>query len=266
MMQGISDETLPILVALLPGYVAFRLYMIDRDWTKINQVNVLFGVLSFSVISYGFSTLLLKAVAASQPIIIIGCNLLVGVALGFAWARWGHKAVHRALQMAGLTNEDNLGDAWSYLMNRELSLTQIIVTLKNGELLKCEDLSQMVTKEEYDSGIFSYYSDIGGNLVFIPTHRKNKESDGWCELPLPYAGERWGHRMTFVKREEIARLDVRVKARKNKEVKIIRTVEGSVLPHPGQSLGHEEAGNQRLDQADNPAPLSQAEVGDTHRS
>lgn len=50
--MDLSQETIRLLVFLAPGFLAFRIYLIDADWGSVPQLDIIYGSLVFSALSY----------------------------------------------------------------------------------------------------------------------------------------------------------------------------------------------------------------------
>lgn len=214
-MQGLTNDTLPLLLSLIPGFLAYRIYTIDKQWSSINQINILFSVLSFGipikilsdVISSGWLVhSLVDDVAGLSPFV----SIFLAVLTGIAWKKYGHGLFHRLLAASMVTKEDNEGNAWRQIFNNPRTyVSQIVVCLKSGEWMMCEDTNRF---NKYSKAhIYPYYADANGGIYFIATHRKTDFSRPWQPLINVDSGDEWGVRVTYLKESDIARIDFRLR-------------------------------------------------------
>ncbi|MEQ9567939.1 MAG: hypothetical protein RLN85_19375, partial [Pseudomonadales bacterium] len=202
---------LAILVVLAPGFIGFRLYMIDADWRGIRQIDVLYGSLVFSSLAYG------TYLAISSWLDLNGIGWLIAITfasaavLGVLWKRIGHPALHRALNLIGLTNEDNRGGVWEKIFNDpRIYVTQITAYLKNGEALQCDETKAFDRDELRAKGIFPYYAHRDGQICFVPNMRQRTESAEWEDVEQVEESAEWGLRMVYLNPDELQRLELRI--------------------------------------------------------
>lgn len=216
-MQGLTKETLPLLISLIPGFIAFRIFTIDKSWSNLNQINIVFGILSFSAIIttivYSITqTMAYEVIFGSESQIFnltVGCFLAVGISI--FWRKFGIEFVHKSLRFIRITNEDHIGNTWQRIFNNpNITVTQIIAYPKNGDILMCEDTTKFMSKHYSEKNIPAYCSDSEGNLFFIATHSRKDRTRPWKELSSIDAGDKWGVRVTYLKKDDISRIDLRI--------------------------------------------------------
>lgn len=206
----LNPELLGILMFLAPGYLGFRLYQIDQPWGTLNAIDVIYGSLLFSTVAYGSYLLLVHAGWADIPSRRIACLVVFSLLFGFIWRRFGHRYFHKLAHWLKVTNEDNSFTAWSLIFNNpNVYLSQILVELKDGQQLWCNNTLPFINDKLRASGVHPYYSDAVGNLYIISTHRRLKATDEWEELPDVSWPAPWGVNVSFIPASQIARIDVR---------------------------------------------------------
>ncbi len=211
----LSTETLNVMLLLVPGFIAFRIYKIDANWSAISPIDVAYGSLIFSLAGYVALDALRGYVdmpKVLQPYgssIYIAAALVIASMLGLGWRMWGHSKFHKALQLLKITNEDNQGDVWQNIFNQpRTQITQIYAYLKNGEAIGCDDTSLFARKELWDRRIFPYYTHNDRQMCFAANVRRINGI--WTKIPYVDAGDEWGLRLVYFNPDEIQRVEVRI--------------------------------------------------------
>lgn len=210
--MDISESTLRVLLFLAPGFLGFRLYMIDADWSAIRQLDLVYGSLIFSALGYLCYAGFLAATGATHVAWFVVVSFASAIAIALIWKKYGHTALHKLLSKLKLTNEDNRGDVWQKIFNDpQLYVTQITAYLKNGEVIQCDDTAAYDRPELREKGIFPYYSHRDGQIYFVPTLRKAAAPGSqWEPVDDIEAAEDWGIRLVYVTPAELQRLELRV--------------------------------------------------------
>lgn len=204
----LNPELVGILLFLAPGYLGFRLYQIDRGWSDLNAIDVIYGSLIFSTVAYATYLGMVAVGWGDYPARRVISLILFAVIYAFLWRRFGHDLFHQGLHALGVTNEDNKSTTWTQIFNNpKIYLTQITVEMKGGSQIWCENTLQFRRDEFRRVGIHPYYSDADGNLYLISTHSRSAQSGEW--EPAPDVVSDWGVNLVFVPASEIARIDVR---------------------------------------------------------
>jgi hypothetical protein len=207
----ISQETIRLLVFLAPGFLAFRVYMIDADWSGVRQLDIIYGSLVFSALSYACFLLIAWGTGFSGMLSFIGITFGAAIILSLLWKRFGHPKFHVLLKKLGMTNEDNQGDVWQKIFNDpRIYVTQITAYLKNGEVIMCDGTASFDRPELRAKGIFPYYSHRDGQLCFVPNQRKRSAEADWKPVEDVEADANWGLRMVYVAPSELQRLELRI--------------------------------------------------------
>lgn len=206
----LNPELLGILLFLAPGYLGFRLYQIDTAWSSLNAIDVIYGSLIFSTVAYATYLFLVALGWTDQPERRIGSLILFAIVYGFLWRRFGHDLFHKGLRALGVTNEDNRDTAWTRLFNNpKVYLSQIIVHLKGGGQVWCEDTKVYDLANFNRIGIHPYYADPAGNLYLICTHHRPTTTDDWIEVEEVHCPSPWGIKLSLIPASEIARVEAR---------------------------------------------------------
>lgn len=206
----LNAEVLGILLFLAPGYLGFRLYQIDRPWSTLNAIDVIYGSLIFSTVAYGTYLGLVAFGWADEPGRRVASPILFAVVYGLLWRRFGHELFHKGLHAFGITNEDNKSTTWTQIFNNpKIYLSQVTVETKSGSQIWCDNTLQFERDEFRRVGIHPYYSDADGNLYVISTHRRASQDKEWEPVPDLIVPAPWGINLVFIPASEIARIDVR---------------------------------------------------------
>jgi hypothetical protein len=209
--MDLSQETIGLLVFLAPGFLAFRIYMIDGDWGGVRQLDIIYGSLVFSALSYACFLLFDRVTGYSSMLSFVAVTFGAAIALSLLWKRFGHPKFHALLKSLGMTNEDNQGDVWQKIFNDpRIYVTQITAYLKNGEAIMCDGTAEFDRPELRAKGVFPYYSHREGQLCFVPNQRKRSSEAEWEPIEDVEADANWGLRMVYVAPSELQRLEVRV--------------------------------------------------------
>lgn len=209
--MSISVEAINVLGFLAPGYLAFRIYMIDSDWNSTRQIDTIYGSLIFSFFGYGGYRLVEHCAGLQTKDWFFPLVLVFSIVAGLMWRYFGHSAMHKLLYKIGITNEDNKGNVWQKIFNDpRLYVTQITAYLKNGEAIQCDDTAHFDTQELRKRGIFPYYTHRDGQISFIPNLRKAASSNRWTRISDVEAESDWGIRMVYISPEELQRLELRI--------------------------------------------------------
>lgn len=213
----ISSDAFKILLFLFPGYIAFRLYFIDKPWSSMGAIHVFYGSLSFSIISYFLFSLFIlmtnhcfPGINIEDPILNSMLSIPFAALSGILWRLYGHNSLHKFLSEIKLTNEDNNSTPWMQLFNNvDIRLSQITVYLKNGKAFRCDETAYFDTKEWRKVGIYSHYTHSNGDLYFIATHQKENQSQFWKKIPDLHIDSPWGVKIQWIPRSEICHVEVR---------------------------------------------------------
>lgn len=205
----LSTEALDIMLWLAPGFLAFRVYKIDADWQSIQQIDVVYGSLIFSVLGYGALYPFRGLIASHGATWLILASLPSAIPIALIWRMVGHPVFHRFMQAIGTTNEDNRGDVWQRIFNEpQIYVTQIFAYMKNGEGIGCNDTSVYDTQARRKKGVYPYYTHKDKQICFVPNRRL---VDGkWTDIEEVELDSRWGIRMVYVSPDELQRLEVRI--------------------------------------------------------
>src|SRR5690606_36483062 len=135
------------------------IYMIDADWGSVRQLDIIYGSLVFSALSYACFLLFDSVTGHSSMLSFVAVTFGAAIALSLLWKRFGHPKFHALLKRLGMTNEDNQGDVWQKIFNDpRIYVTQITAYLKNGEAIMCDDTAEFDRPELRAKGVFPYYS------------------------------------------------------------------------------------------------------------
>ena len=209
--MDLSQETIRLLVFLAPGFIAFRIYMIDAEWSDIRQLDIIYGSLVFSALSYAFFVLFAWGSGYDDMFSFISSTFGVAIIFAILWKKFGHPMFHSLMERMAVTNEDNQGDVWQKIFNDpRIYVTQITAYLKNGEVIMCDDTRMFDRPELRAKGVFPYYSHKDGQLCFVPNSRKRSTEADWEPVEDAEAGADWGLRLVYIVPSELQRLELRI--------------------------------------------------------
>lgn len=209
--MDLSVDTLEILLFLAPGFLGFRLYMIDADWRETRHLDIIYGSLVFSAIGYGCYAVLAIGFNLNHLAWLITISFPSAVVAALVWKRYGHGSLHGLLHRLRLTNEDNLGDVWQKIFNDpRIYVTQITAYLKNGEAIECDETKAFDRPGLRANGIFPYYAHRDGEICFVPNRRKRSPDSDWEDVKDVEAAADWGLRMVYLNPDELQRLELRI--------------------------------------------------------
>jgi hypothetical protein len=194
-----------VLLAIAAGYAGyFVAYVGVRDHHK--TVDVTFGTLVFGF----FAT---TAFEASEKwlgwgtIVSSFVGFCTAVLLGAFWSRWFRQWTMSCLRFSKVTHADDLPSAWMALFRQtNLNTLQLSVKLKDGTWLKTDDLSKF---QRAPNGPCTFGG--AGDLLMYVTHQKSPEDEDFEEVD-GVQDPKWGDEITFIPRDQIARIDVRRKS------------------------------------------------------
>lgn len=213
----LNGEALNVLKFLFPGYIAFRVYLIDKPWNSLNTLHIIFGGLSFSVLIHlaidgitGALSLIFTREIVLHEAFYLSISIVVALIFGLAWRTMGHSLFHKFLSIGRITNEDNRYTPWMNIFyNPKIHVRQITAYLKDGTALQCDETNFFDTEELRRLGIYSHYVSIDGDISFIANKIRHSKSDEWEDLPdMHITG--WGIKTQWIAASEIARLEVRL--------------------------------------------------------
>lgn len=205
-----SGSSIEILLALAPGFLAFRIAMIDAEWSQLRTLDVFYGSLSFSVFSYAAWEIIVIYTGWTGTLSFLVTILFVSLAAGVAWKRWGWVWVYALLRKWKITNQDHRGNVWQKIFNDpNVYVTQINAYLKDGSAIGCDDIRAFDRAEWRKQGIFPYYPHKEGQIAFIPNRRLNQATMKWENLE-DIEAEGWGVRTVYINPSELERLELRL--------------------------------------------------------
>lgn len=210
-MFGINNEALLILAVLSPGYISFRISEIGAGKKTHEPIQVFFSTGIFATVNYTLVLFLLGLLSVANQYAFLSSILVTSILTGGLWNKPFSGYVLKLSRKLSLTNEDSPNHVWWDIFNNsKVYATQIIAHLNDGTVLMCDHTRALHRKEYDDVGVFPYYTDRKGNIYFIPTHYKYSLSGKWVDMNDVDGGAEWGLRVTYLRKENITRLDVRL--------------------------------------------------------
>lgn len=202
-------EAVEVLVHLVPGYVAFRIFKVDEDWRRVRQSDVVYGSLVFSLLSYAAFLAFRGWLPGGTMLAVIGWALVIAVVIAVIAKMAVKPALYWLLYKLGVTDEDSQGSAFDKIFNDpKIHVRQITAYLKSGEAVTCDDTLEYSQTEGASRRIHSYYTDRDGNLNIIPSRKRIARDAKW-EAVEDVTSD-WGVRTFHIPADQIERIDVRL--------------------------------------------------------
>lgn len=191
-----------VLLTLASGYAGYFIAHIGvREHHK--TVDVTFGTLVFGFLG-AFTYELCVRTLQSDVLTASLVGFFTSVLFGAAWSRWLRNLTQRCLRATGVTHSDDLPTAWASLFRQtSLKTFQLSVKLQDGTWLKCDDLR----KFEHSPNGPCVLGGAGDILMYV-THVKSPTDEEFEEIDGVQDGE-WGEEISFIPRDQIARVDLR---------------------------------------------------------
>lgn len=211
-LTRLTNESFAIFLFLAPGYLGFRVYLIDKPWNALNAVHIFYGSLVFSTLAY--TTIYSLPVRAAWRLSWTGLSVsttVLAVFYGIVWRLIGHPLLHAGLKSLGITTEDNAFTPWTAIFNNtRIHLTQMIVHLKDGRSVQLDDAGAYHIPHLMRARIFPYYSSADGDLSMVVTQTRESNTTDWIEVPSVFIEHPWGLKLSFIPHTEITQVEVRV--------------------------------------------------------
>lgn len=202
------DLPFDVLAMLAAGYLSYRLAYIGRD-VHHSPIDVTFISLIFAALTKLYAILIAQALDAAERPLQAELNFLIAAVIAIAsaavWRRWGQRWTFDALRASKISDHDGQPDVWHSMLARQLKgPTRLVVCLKNGTDLMCEQLARF---NEAPMGPCLFGSD--GSIAMYVTDVRKAGAEEWEEV-APYDPDFaiWGYEMSFIPASEIARIDV----------------------------------------------------------
>ncbi len=196
-MNAIIELPLQIQAILVSGYLGYILINRDHRSTEKN-LDVWLMILLL-----GLPTAITLKFCSSEWGYL---SILIAPVIAFLWAKWGKYHWFRLLRSSNVSYETGDGDAWKTLTTRKnVAVTQITVTLKNGNKYHCENAHQ------FSHNSFAPYVKDDDGIAFYVTHYCTKTKDGWgnWQKAINVCNSEWGDEITYFPRADIAMLEMR---------------------------------------------------------
>lgn len=199
-IDSLSQVPEHIQIILASGYLGYCLARSGYRY-KERQDQLFYGVIVFGLIGYA---VFLKAQSSLGIFwLSAGISVVASILSGIFWRKFGKKHTDKFLHWAAITNEDGIPSVWLRLtQDTTIAPTQISVSLKNGSRLNCNDVPAFA-----EMPVPSFYTDDDGNIAMYVTSRTN--ADGAVTEMNQIIDSDFGSRVTFIPKEEIARVAIR---------------------------------------------------------
>lgn len=182
------------------GYLGYRAAYIGRGVGK-NAVETVFLSAVFAMLAKA-ATLILSAADADPWVAypVAAASVLIAA---LVWRRWLQELSFRCLRHLGINDHDGFTSVWDSMLARPLPPpSQLLVRLKSGKLLMCDEVSRF---NNCPLGPCLLGED--GSVALYVTHVMTDEAEGWVEMEPVH--EKWGAAMTFVRADQISEVEIR---------------------------------------------------------
>jgi hypothetical protein len=109
------------------------------------------------------------------------------------------------LRGSKISHADDLPSAWIALFGIKAPVTQLSVKLKDGSWLMCDDLSKFTTSPNGPCIL-----GAKGDILMYVTHTQSDLGVAFFPTADPIDKD-WGHEITYIAADQIARVDLRRK-------------------------------------------------------
>jgi hypothetical protein len=198
--------TLPwaTLLAIVSGYAAYYIANVGlRDHHKM--ADTIYSVTIFAFVAafaYNICRIFFEISLVWSSVITFVSAMFAGA----AWSLFGRSSLERLLRRSRISHADDLPSAWVALFGVKNPVTQLSVKLKDGSWLMCDDLSKFANSPNGPCIL-----GANGDILMYVTHTQSDIGVAFFPAPDPI-DENWGHEITYIPADQIARVDVRRKA------------------------------------------------------
>lgn len=191
-------------IVLVSGYVGYiTAYAGYRN--KERKDELLYGILVFGLFGYIFYDFT-RASYGHVFMPAVGA-MLVSFLSAIFWRKYGRRLLCGLLHKAAISNEDGIKTVWErVIQDTTIYPTQLVVHLKDGSRLECDEVQAFS-----DAPIPRFYADNEGGIALYVN--KRTAPDGSVKEMASVRDPDWGDRITYVPKEEIARIAVRFKGK-----------------------------------------------------
>ncbi|MGR3480679.1 hypothetical protein [Salipiger marinus] len=203
-VKVLLDLPFDVLLLLAAGYASYRIAFIGRD-AHHSTIDVTFISLAFAAIAK-LSMQLTAQAAPDVPVWSIGLgSAAASLLIAVVWRRWGQASTYKALRACSVSDHDGQPDVWRSMLARDLKApTRLVVCLKDGRSLMCEELAKF---NDAPMGPCLFGPD--GSVALYVTDILKPGAEDWDQVE-PFDPERssWGYELSLIPSSEIARIDV----------------------------------------------------------
>jgi hypothetical protein len=204
-MDAIKPDLLtlpwPTFLTIISGYVAYHIANIGRrEHHKTGDIvvsTVVFGF--FAAFAYNFCRIVFEISLVWSSVVTFALAIL----LGAGWATFGRRIFEGLLRKSNVTHSDDLPSAWIALASTRRPATQLTVKLKDGSWLMCDNLKRFATSPNGPCVL-----GAKGDILMYVTHTQSEIGVSFFSAPDPL-NDQWGHEITYIPADQIARVDLR---------------------------------------------------------
>ncbi|MCP1728789.1 hypothetical protein ABIF38_008893 [Bradyrhizobium japonicum] len=199
------NQSWSTLLLVACGYVAYYIANVGiRDHHK--PADVTFSILVFAFVS-AFAFYSGRWVLNLSLVVSSGITFLFALAAGASWRVLGRPRFERMLRATRISHSDDLPSAWMALHGERCVATQLVVQLKDGTWLMCDNLSRFQASPNGPC-VLGAKGDILMYVTDKLTDKQSKRGVGFVPVADPIDAS-WGHEITYIPADQIARVDLR---------------------------------------------------------
>lgn len=187
------------------GYVAYYIANVGiRDHHK--PADVTFSILVFAFVA-AFAFYFSRWMVGLSLVASSGIAFFFAMVVGALWRSVGKPRFERVLRVAQISHADDIPSAWMALHGERRVARQLVVQLKDGTWLMCDDLSKF---RDSPNGpcVLGAKGDILMYVTDKLTETQRKRGADFVQVSHPIDQE-WGHEITYIPVDQIVRVDFR---------------------------------------------------------
>lgn len=201
-IQSLLNLPLETLLILVAGYIGYKITSGGMDH-KDAPIDIVFIVLSFGLVAkLTFDLVLVAGLAPGYSAIV---SLLVATVAGGLWRKWLARFWQAALRISNLDYSYGSENALTTIVSdTTIHTTQLSVTLKCGDVLWSEDLSEF-NNQPHGPCVFG----ADGSVALYVTSIKKRGGADYEDRDAIATDSYWGSKITYIPASEVQRISVR---------------------------------------------------------
>lgn len=199
-LLNLPFDTLAVLAC---GYIGYRVAFVGHDGPH-SPIDVVFSSLIFAALAKA------AMIFHGPPSVLAAIPAFGSVFVSaLLWRMWFAPMMQESFRKRGISDHDRGRTVWETMLMRKLNCpTQMVVDLKDGSSLMCDDLKRF---EDNPLGPCLLGPD-GSVAIYVTAHR-DANADNFIQHECEYVSDpNWGSMMTFIPASEIAQVRMRRRA------------------------------------------------------